>query len=702
MFDTLRDQLHEGASFQTKLRAGGVYTPVGISVRNERMWFAFPYNEHLLAEIKESFENRRWHGFETPAIKQWSAPITERNLFRLSHLQGRYAAEQPYRRWDALLDKARVERARGLVYDFCKRRHKPLTPYRHQVDLIANGLITNWFLWAAEMGTGKTLSAIILLEMFLEAYPQLEGDLFWIGPKSALHAVEADFDKWDCKLPVQFYTYEGLKKVLQEWQPGRKAPLALICDESSRCKNPTAQRSIAVQYCAKAMRHERSNMCIVGLMSGSPAPKSPPDWYMQCEIIAPGFVREQNQFVFRDVLGIFEKVESETGGYKKLVTWLDDPAKCAKCGQPKEHPDHGAGLATIYGQKPPHKFVASKNEVARLSKRLNGLVTVKLKKDCLDLPEKRFRLIDCEPSTEVLNAAQLIVKTTPRAPDALIKLRTLSDGFLYQETPTGQTKTCPGCEGRGTQTEYVDANDPYNLLTPEEIAEGSRFVWESVPEEENPSEFIPQIVDKIPIKIVEEEVECYECGGEKIVPCLERTLVEVPCPKDDVLIQLLDEHEECGRLNIYGGFQGTIDRIEKICHRFGWTSFKADGRGWAMRAPTGGTFDMSPKDMLKEYDSGIGKIAFIGQPGAAGMGLTLTASPTTFFFSNDYNPESRQQAMDRGHRIGMDVIRGGWIVDVTHLPSDIKVLQALAKSAQLQHLSMTGINLKEIYCVKDE
>ena len=55
-----------------------------------------------------------------------------------------------------------------------------------------------------------------------------------------------------------------------------------------------------------------------------------------------------------------------------------------------------------------HPLKASKNEVAYLYERLKGLAIVKHKKDCLNLPEKRYRRILCKPSASVLRVAQAI------------------------------------------------------------------------------------------------------------------------------------------------------------------------------------------------------------------------------------------------------------------------------------------------------
>jgi SNF2 family DNA or RNA helicase len=60
--------------------------------------------------------------------------------------------------------------------------------------------------------------------------------------------------------------------------------------------------------------------------------------------------------------------------------------------------------------------------------------------------------------------------------------------------------------------------------------------------------------------------------------------------------------------------------------------------------------------------------AFVAQPKAGGIGLTLTAAETAFYFSNSYNMEDRAQSEDRSHRKGttknvvyIDVVAEGTI-----------------------------------------
>ena len=50
--------------------------------------------------------------------------------------------------------------------------------------------------------------------------------------------------------------------------------------------------------------------------------------------------------------------------------------------------------------------------------------------------------------------------------------------------------------------------------------------------------------------------------------------------------------------------------------------------------------------------SALAITAFIGQPQAGGIGLTLTAAETVIYYSNDFNLGTRLQSEDRCHRIG--------------------------------------------------
>jgi SNF2 family DNA or RNA helicase len=292
-----------------------------------------------------------------------------------------------------------------------------------------------------------------------------------------------------------------------------------------------------------------------------------------------------------------------------------------------------------------HSFQKSKNEVAFLYQRMKGLVVTKFKKDCLDLPDKVFKQIRLIPSQSVLNVAKVIQNTAKNTISALTLLRELSDGFQYQDVSSGGYHHCPRCHG------------------------------------------LKQVIEKRVNELeeyVDEEVDCPYCGGEGIVPSFVRNSVQVPCPKEDALVSLLDEYSEVGRVVVYAGFTGSVDRCVNICKKEKWQVIRVDGRGWE-----GFGLWPNPTEMLKAFQYGKeDHIAFVAQPSSAGMGLTLTASPMIVYYSNDFNGEARIQSSDRIHRIGMDTNRGATIYDLLHLPVDDLILESHNKKQKLQDISM--------------
>lgn len=663
----------------TKLRAGTVLIPVNLEYDKNRVFFHFKYNKKLIEEIKTSFESRHYHGFdEHNPRKIWSAPLTQRNKFRLEVLKDKYGTN-PYARYDADCNQYRP-----LVIEHCRMRG--WKPREHQIDLMCHAIAVKQYIWASEMGTGKTLAAFVVME--------ISGivDWMWVAPKSAIRAFRAEMKKWKPRVEPNVFTYEGVVKLVKEWKSGTPAPHGLIGDESSKCKNHAAQRTQAMKHVADAMREEHgADGCFIGLMSGSPAPKSPVDWFAQCEIVCPGFLKEANPTIFRNRLGLIEQREIGPGGgsYPHLVTWHDDENKCKECGKPRTdiiHQVSDFGVVTGHGDV--HEFKESVNEVAKLYDRMKGLVVVKMKKDCLDLPDKIYEIAKAEPTKDILNAAKLIVAQSRRAIEALTLLRELSDGFQYSEKVVG-TEKCPRCNGTCRTADYVDPETPDVPPDPDALAKGVKFIYEEVTDDQGFTDYVR--VGERPIVYEQVFIDCPHCK-EGRVDTYARTIIEVPCPKDELLAEQLDLHMDVGRLNVYAGFTASVDRVIKNVIANKWGYIRADGRGWIGMSHEGQL--LNNDRLLDIYDKGhsdFPRLVFIGQPGAAGMGLTLTASPTTVFWSNDFNGESRMQAEDRGHRMGMDMERGGRIVDFIHLDSDMYVLNNLQKKKNLQQLSMEGV-----------
>jgi hypothetical protein len=394
-------------------------------------------------------------------------------------------------------------------------------------------------------------------------------------------------------------------------------------------------------------------------MSGTPSPKTPVDWWSQCEIAWPGFLREGSQKAMEERMGFMVLQQMDEGAFKKRIGWKDDEHKCAECGETREEGPH-----ELDGDTDPeeyHPFKASKNEVAFLHERLKGLVTVKHKKDCLDLPDKRYRKIICRPTASLLRVAEAVAQSAPNAITGMTLLRELSDGFQYREEQQDMMR-CTFCTD-GTVQEWVDPQDsersyPGTDLLPAEVV--ARLVQQSAP--------------------------CPKCGGKQEVPKMVRISREIPCPKEPALKMLLDENEETGRLVVFAGFTGSVDRVARICLKEKWNVVRCDQGSFQVLTHDGSEVTEEPLDYWANLDHS--RVVFAATAESGGMSLTLVEARTAVYWSNSWKPEYRVQSEDRIHRIGMDLNLGCLIVDLIHLPSDNRVLDVIHENRKLELMTM--------------
>lgn len=681
---------------ETKMKAGKYMIPVSLWTEGKRIFFKFGFNRPLMEEIK-AMEGSKFHGYdEVNPRKLWSVTDTPRNHFQIQYLQypGVNDIRNPYYRYNIPLQHFQTKR----------------NVYSHQGEMVDQILTRHYDIIAAEMGTGKTLACIEAIEISKAA------DVIWVAPKSALYSVMLEFKKWNSDVFVQYYTYEGLKKLIENWSEGRKAPQFVVLDEASRCKNPTAQRAQAAQYLSDNVRKEWGQDGYVIELSGTPAPKDPTDWWSLSEIACPGFLREGTREKLKRRLAVIEQRESFQGGgfFQSLVTWKDDILKCNICGLLKDDETHitqeeidrrkaeankeKTAEEAMFGADDQesdtcHVFQQSVDEISLLYKRLQGLVLVKLKKDMLDLPDMVYREIELKPTLSMVNAAKAVQSRSTSAIQALTYLRELSDGFQYIETICG-TETCTACNGSKVITGYLYKGE--QKVSENMYKRIQHLTNSEVQESEEEREWDPDYVKEIlssgnfnPDDFVKTEIACDMCSGIGLINKTKRDVKEVPTPKEEALRDILTEHDDIGRIVIYGGFTGSLDKICKLVANQGWLYIRVDGRGWFSTIPGSATdlleiFQSKNSDLLRRYP----KIAFVGQPGAAGMGITLTASPTIVYYSNDFNAESRIQSEARIHRLGMDTNRGATIIDLLCLPSDRLVLENLKKKRKLQDMTM--------------
>lgn len=621
----------------------------------------------LKDEIK-SMKGARWHGFqEGDNRKIWSVEDCYRNRFQIAWLEGK----NPYEWFDREVVK----------HDYPKFGNKDFGYYdlMGQQQLMSDiGLTYHYQIWAAEMGVGKTLSAIAVMVI-----SKTKG-WWWVGPKSSLYGIRQEFDQWGLPEGVvtDMMSYEGMMRRMREWTPGTTAPIGVIFDEAQRLKTPTAQRTQCAQKLADNIRDEHNKDGFVILMTGTPSPKSPGDWWSTCEIAWPGFIREGNRNSFESRLGFFRLRDDLAGqAFNTRIAWKNDTKRCNVCGHFFHEGHHLMPDGTIIEEdtiSDVHEWEESKNEVAALHERLGGLAVFIHKKDWVDLPEKIYKEIVCEPSPSLLRVAGALIKTAPNVITGLTHLRELSDGFQYRQVEDGYTE-CTSCKD-GTEVVYRNPNKPDATIRDIDMLS---------------QEFIDNLN--------KETIKCMACKGTQKVTKYKRITREIPCPKEQAVVDLLEQNEEQNRIVFFAGFTGSLDRIKRISLREGWDTILVDGRGWRIERLTGESNENgSPKTELVKLKNPLDywienaerRIAFVAHPKSGGVSLTLCpqegrpGAVMSVFYSNDYDPASRIQAEDRIHRIGMDENKGAMICDLFHLPTDRRVLEVLKNNRKLELMTM--------------
>lgn len=629
------------------------YELVDCEFVNGKLDLYFGWNEGLLDAVKNRLNPRKW----SPEKKCWTIDLSERNLFQLQCLQGKkYRQCDPYKHWST---EPSLE-LKQKILKYATPKVKAVDPtyevYNHQVQMTADMLHYKRYLNGGEMGTGKTFAAFMAAEM-CNFYTD-PNSFWWIGPAPAISAVRLDAIKWGLEAIPKFFTFQGLVKHVRD--PDTKPPRIFVMDESSNLANPKTDRSCAAADTCEMMRRAYGWDCLIVAMTGTATPKRPTNIWHQAEILQPGFLTEGNTFAFEDRLAVVLKDPDQ--GYRKEYKWRVSTEMCDVCGENKHHVNHikedarRAVREGVSGQIQTfeiHAFKPGRDEVTHVGTRLKGLMRAYKKKECLDLPDKRFHLLQAPATQQMMNMAKQIVATTERGADALIKLRTLADGFMYKKIKGTEWEPCTACDENG------------------EV-----------------------IIDPL----TEERNVCGTCHGSKRVYVEERITEFLGSPKYEVFEQLLGTHSEVGRFVTYAAFTGSVDHCKAHAQKNGWDVFRADGTRWAWYSDPKNPDvpeDMTREAMLARFQNKFydRRVCFVGQPGSGGVGVTLHLSPSVFFFSNDFNPYNRFQGVERVHRIGMDLERGGNVYDVICLPSDRKVISSLLQSKQLSDKTESKVTI---------
>ena len=288
------------------------------------------YDSYILKESIKEIPGRQWH----PEEKAWSVPISQQNIETLDLLGCELSDELTDIRQSFVSKNTANENT--LLPAPLK-----VSPYEHQLKgynlacqsmgIIGGNGVSPGFALLMEMGTGKTITSIAIVG---KAY--LTGKtkrLLILAPKSIVAVWEDEFSKFadfpyslsvltgtsqnkakllknisHSGLEVAVVNYDSvplIEKELTAWHPD-----FLICDESSKIKNPTAKMSKATYRVAKLCKYRL-------ILTGTPIQNNPLDFFSQYKIL--------DDSIFGKSFYAFKNEYAILGTYNQPIGWRKLP-----------------------------------------------------------------------------------------------------------------------------------------------------------------------------------------------------------------------------------------------------------------------------------------------------------------------------------------------------------------------------------------
>ena len=434
-------------------------------------------------------------------------------------------------------------------------------PFHHQVKakLTCHDTNINNFAYLMEMGTGKTITAIMDL-MGLHHYQGVDNCVI-LAPKSV-------YRNWYKEI-TEFVAPDKTKYAISTWDPSLKDPVTkaklidllqksvvplniflmnieslsspkgvkflekylsvqdkkktmMIVDESTVIKTHNAKRTKNLLKLSKDIAYKR-------ILTGTPVTKSPLDIYTQFAFLDPKILGQTNYYAFR-------------ARYAKIIN----------------RPTSG-------GRHFP--LITGYQRLDELEKKIYSAAFRVKKDECVDLPEKIY-----------------MKRFIPMSEKQLVAYESLRRNamFIFNDKTTTSV----------------------NRLS--------------------------QIVKLHQV-----------CCGFTIND--QGEIHDVPNKRYDELLDVLEEVD--GKVIIWATYRHNIETItRKLKEKYGET--KAD-------AFYGDTASDDRLELVKNFQNQDHDLTYlIANPKTGGYGITLTASHTVVYFSNNYDLEIRLQSEDRAHRIG--------------------------------------------------
>ena len=436
-------------------------------------------------------------------------------------------------------------------------------PFKHQRDAVAacHNTDMNNYAYLMEMGTGKTLTALI--DLLLLNNKDIVDSAVVLAPKSVYRNwmkeintfISSDYDykvnTWEPSL-IDPYTKEHLStdkffrlaketklhiflmnieslstpkglKFLNVFLHSRdKSRTMMIVDESTTIKTHTAKRTKNLIKITKDIGYKR-------ILTGTPVTKSPLDIYTQFAFLDPKILGQTNYYAFR-------------ARYAKIVN----------------RPTSG-------GRNFP--LITGYQRLEELEEKIYTHAFRVKKEECTDLPEKIY---------------------------------------MKRFIPMSEKQ----------------------LVAYESLRRNAMFIFN-----DNTTTSVNRLSQIVKLHQV--------CCGFTIND--DGEVHDVPNKRYDELLNVLEETD--GKVIIWANYRHNIETItKKLKDKYGDTSAAAF---------YGDTDNQVRMDLVQNFqDEGHDLTYLVANPKTGGYGITLTASHTVVYFSNNYDLEIRLQSEDRAHRIG--------------------------------------------------
>lgn len=471
-----------------------------------------------------------------------------------------------------------------------------IPPFAHQVVGVETILANPYFFLGDEMGAGKTKQAIdaaqylyvndVIDRVIVVApasvrsvwYNEELGELakhLWDDVSATVAEFHAKVREWrrgptTKRAAMQWIitNYDFIRQRARYMQlvPYCTHRTLLILDESSAVKNYRAERTLACKYL-------RNKCGRVLLLNGTPIANSPADLYSQFSLMDPRILDCKTFFHFRARYAIL-------GGFKQrqIVGWVN---------------------------------------IEDLQNRIKPFILRRLKKDCLDLPEKMPPVALTVPLTEktwkiykemrdqfVAWLSEASVSVSSQAVTKAMRLSQITSGFLG-----------------GMMEAEADGDTPVleTDVRPSFIEEEEPLLWDDAPRG----------------VITGRKLPAQEIGREKL----------------DFLLQWMSDRMESDpdlKLLIWCRFRPELTRIvSAIETKFGLMIAVAGLHGGQKKIEREYALNL-----LHPEKAPSGPAVVVGTKGTGSLGLNMTASHTVINMSDDYSLFKRKQSDDRVHRPG--------------------------------------------------